>query len=232
MAAQTPPKRRPTQTVARAKTARSVQPSPGPRAPRGGREAGKRDKRARIGEAAWELFSTEGFAATTTKAVAERAGIAAGTLFLYAQDKDDLLCLVMHDRLAEAVDRAFATLPRGAPFADRMIHVFGTFLDVYASNPAVGLPFVRALVSAQGPNGQKVNGLTFALLHRLAQHIREAQMAGEVSLEADAFLAAQNLFCLYSGALLGWASGYVTMEYARSVGLTQSIALQIRGLHA
>ena len=197
-----------------------------------GREDGKRDKRARIADAAWDLFSTEGFAGTTTKAVAERAGIAAGTLFLYAQDKDDLLCLVMHDRLADAVDRAFATMPRGVDFPARMIHVFGTFLDVYASNPAVGLPFVRALVSAQGPNGQKVNALTFALLHRLALHIREAQAAGEVSLEVDAFLAAQNLFCLYSGALLGWASGYVTMEFARNVGLTQSIALQMRGLHA
>lgn len=196
-----------------------------------GREEGKRDKRARIAEAAWDLFSTEGFAGTTTKAVAERAGIAAGTLFLYAEDKDDLLCLVMHDRLADAVDRAFATMPRGASFADRMIHVFGTFLDVYASNPVVGLPFVRALVSARGPNGQKVNGMTFAFLHRLAQHIREAQVAGEVSVEADAFLAAQNLFCLYSGALLGWASGYVTMDFARNVGLTQSITLQVRGLH-
>lgn len=196
------------------------------------REDGKRDKRERIADAAWELFSTAGFAGTTTKAVAERAGIAAGTLFLYAEDKDDLLCLVMHDRLAAAVDEAFDTLPKGASFPDRMIHVFGTFLDVYAQNPVVGLPFVRALVSAHGPNGQKVNGLTFAFLHRLALHIREAQMAGEVSIEADAFLAAQNLFCLYSGALLGWASGYVTMEFARNVGLTQSIHLQMRGLHA
>jgi AcrR family transcriptional regulator len=196
------------------------------------REELKRDKRDRITQAAWDLFSSEGFAGTTTKAVAERAGVATGTLFLYARDKDDLLCLVMHDRLQDAVERAFATLPTEAPFVDRLMHLFGTFLDVYAANPAVGKPFVRALVDAAGPNGQKVTTMTMGFLHRLALHLRESQAKGEIGADIDPYVAAHAIFCLYTGALLGWASGVVSLEVARDPGLRLAFALQFRGLHA
>src|SRR6185503_10345371 len=69
----------------------------------GRREQNKLEKRERVRRAAWDLFTTKGFDATTTKDVAERADIATGTLFLYASDKKDLLFLVMHDRLERAV---------------------------------------------------------------------------------------------------------------------------------
>lgn len=192
----------------------------------------KRDKRERIAEAAWALFSEHGYEGTTTKAIAERAGIAAGTLFLYARDKEDLLCLVMHERLDEAIDLAFETVPHKAPFVDRMLHIFGTFLDVYAKNPAVGQPFVRALMNPHGPNGQKVSALTFGFLHRLSYAIREAQLAGEVSPSVEPLLAAQNLFGLYSATLMGWAAGFVSLEVARDPGLRLAFSLQFQGLHA
>src|SRR5262245_44638568 len=65
------------------------------RAEAGGQRARKkRDKLERLRAAAWELFATKGFDATTTREIAERAGVATGTLFLYAKDKPDLLFLV------------------------------------------------------------------------------------------------------------------------------------------
>src|SRR5690348_2549407 len=81
----------------------------GPVTSLGPRARGKLDKRERIRQAATELFLERGYDAATTKEIAERAGIATGTLFLYARDKADLLCLVMHDRLAERVDAGVAT---------------------------------------------------------------------------------------------------------------------------
>src|SRR4051812_33649121 len=57
----------------------------------GRREQSKVDKRARIQRAAWDLFTTVGYEETTTREVAERADVAVGTLFLYAEDKRDLL---------------------------------------------------------------------------------------------------------------------------------------------
>ena len=66
----------------------------------GRREANKEDKRERIREAAFELFLEHGVGGTKLADVAERAGVAKGTLFLYASDKEDLVCMVMHERLA------------------------------------------------------------------------------------------------------------------------------------
>lgn len=37
--------------------------------------------------------------------VAEQAEVAKGTLFLYCSAEEDLLCLVMHERLQATIDR-------------------------------------------------------------------------------------------------------------------------------
>ncbi len=82
-----------------------------------GREANKEDKRTRIREAAAALFVERGFEATTTTAVAERAGVAKGTLFLYATTKEDLVALVFEHALSGAIDDAFRTMPKNVSIA-------------------------------------------------------------------------------------------------------------------
>ena len=63
------------------------------------RELNKADKQQRIQEAARYLFSTQGFDATSTREIAERARVGLATLFLYAADKRDLLFLAGNDDL-------------------------------------------------------------------------------------------------------------------------------------
>lgn len=189
----------------------------------------KLDKRERLRRAAFELFTERGFDATTTKAVAERAGVATGTVFLYAKDKADLLFLVMHDRLASTVDDRFATLPKG-PLLDRLMHVFAGIFAMYGEHPAIAIAFVRELPGAKGTNADQVNALTFAFLHRIAGLVREAQDQGELAPSIEPLRAATNVFTLYFGALLGWISGFTTLEAALEPGLRSSLALQIRGL--
>lgn len=189
----------------------------------------KLDTRERIRAAAWALFTTVGYEATTTKAVAARAGVAAGTVFVHASDKADLLFLVMHDRLAAAIDAQLATLPR-AGLVDQLLHVFGGILRMYEAHRGVAVAFVKALPGAtQGPNGQKVDALTFAFLHRLAGLVRDAQARGEVARDVDPDQAARNLFALYLFSLTVWVSGYVSLEAALD-GLRSAFELQRRGL--
>src|SRR6185436_5591525 len=91
-----------------------------PPAPVGKRLKHKLDTRERIKAAAWELFTTDGYEVTTTRAVAKLAGVAAGTIFLHASNKADLLFLVMHDRLAKTVDRQLATMPRDKELVEQL----------------------------------------------------------------------------------------------------------------
>ncbi len=196
----------------------------------GERERQKADKRERIRDAAWELFTTQGYAHTTTREVAKRAGIATGTLFRYASDKADLLFLVYHERLSAALERGFSSLPRGGPLIDQLLHLFGGFFRMYEAHPDVAREFVRAMPGADGPNAQAMNGLTFGFLYQLAGLVGEAQSRGEVSRTIEPMQAAANFFALYYGALLGWLSGFSSLEASLDPVLKSSLGLSIRGL--
>jgi AcrR family transcriptional regulator len=191
------------------------------------RAAQRAGTREQIRVAAWELFSTVGFDETTTQVIAERAGVAAGTVFVHASDKADLLFMVMHDRLDAAMNERFETLPDGA-LLDRLMHVFSGVLRMYGEHPKMGAAFVRLLPGARGPNADRVNTMTFAFLGRIAGLVGEAQARGEAARDLEPMMCAQNIFGLYFVALLGWLSGVIPIE-AVDARLRASLALQIRG---
>lgn len=197
-----------------------------------GRAARRAETRERIRAAAWELFTTAGYEATTTQAIAKRAGVAAGTVFVHASDKADLLFLVMHDRLADVLDERFATLPREGSTLDRLMHVFTGLFRMYGEHPAVAFEFVRRFPGARGPNAQRGATVTYGFLHRIALVIGEGQARGELARDIEPIAAAQNIFALYFMALLTWLSGHATLESALTPLLRDSLALQIRGLRA
>ena len=188
------------------------------------------DTREAIRRAAWELFVEKGYADTTTSAIATRAGVAAGTVFVHASDKADLLFLVMHDRL-EAVEHGFSTLGEG-PLLERLLHVFRPLFAMYGEHPEVASAFVRSLPGARGPNALRTETLTFGFLHRLSLLVVDAQNRGEVARDLDPLACARNIFGLYFMALMGWLSGHMPISAALDPVLRQSLALQIRGFSA
>ena len=172
----------------------------------------KEQKRRRLRDAAWALFRAQGYDATTTKQIAERAGVASGTLFLYARDKADLLFLVLHERLSQAVDEGLETLPREASLIDQLVHLFSGFFHVYEGAPEIGRHFIKEMPGADGPNAQRVNALTFGLLGQISGLVQLAQARGEVAEDADPLLFAPVAFSLYYAVLLSWLSGYSSLE--------------------
>lgn len=193
-----------------------------------GRRTRTLETRERIRVAAWELFTTVGYEATTTSAIAKRAGVAAGTVFVHASDKADLLFLVMYDRLATVSDHQLSTVPDG-PLLDRLLYVFGGLYRMYGEQPGVASAFIRSFPGATGPNAQRVSTLTFGFMYRLSLLVAEAQRSGEVASEVDPMACAQNLFGLYFMALMAWLSGHASLESALVPLLRDSLALQIRG---
>lgn len=202
--------------------------------PRGETRASKREgTRERIRSAAWDLFSTVGYEATTTQAIAKRAGVAAGTVFLHASDKADLLFLVMYDRLVDTVEERFASLPsKDAPTLERLLHVFRGLFEMYAQTPGVSAEFVKSFPGAKGPNAQRMTTMTFGFLHRISLLVAEGQAKGELAKDFEPLSAAQNVFALYFMALLTWLAGHATLETALDPFLRDSLSLQIRGLAA
>ncbi|TCM50071.1 TetR/AcrR family transcriptional regulator [Kribbella sp. VKM Ac-2568] len=71
--------------------------------PVGRRERNKQQKLDRITAAARELFAERGVDEVTTQEIADKADIGAGTLFLYAKTKGELLLLVQNSTYADAL---------------------------------------------------------------------------------------------------------------------------------
>jgi AcrR family transcriptional regulator len=208
---------------------------PGPGRGRAGATVGRReqnrlDKRERIRRAGWELFTTIGYDETTTRDVAERADVAVGTLFIYAEDKRDLLCLVMHDELVEVTRDRLATMPRDASLVDQLMHLFNGFFEMYGAHPGIAAAFVRHFPGARGPNGIAVAELTLSALTQIAGLVVTQQERGEVAVSLDAYQAATNIFSLYFGVLISWVAGFVTVETSLDAVLRASLELQVRGL--
>lgn len=73
--------------------------------PVGRRERNKQQKLDRITAAARELFAERGVDEVTAQEIADRADIGAGTLFLYAKNKGELLLLVQNSTYADALEQ-------------------------------------------------------------------------------------------------------------------------------
>src|SRR6516164_7696469 len=89
----------------------------------GQRERNKLDKLRRIKEAARELFVAKGFDDTTTREIAVRAGVGIGTIFVYAENKRDLLFLIVNEELEAVAADAEASIVRGQSFLDTLLQV-------------------------------------------------------------------------------------------------------------
>lgn len=68
------------------------------------------DKRDRILDAATKVFAKRGFFAAQVADVAKRAGIAAGTVYLYFKSKDDLLLSLFERTMGQAIADGRAAL--------------------------------------------------------------------------------------------------------------------------
>lgn len=194
----------------------------------GRRERAKRERLERIREAAWSLFVEKGYEATTTREVAERADVGAGTVFLYAKEKRELLFLVMEEELSRVTEAAFARLPEG-PLEDCLVRVFERPLALYAKVPGIARAFVRELLYAPADDAERARAVTGRFLAGLASVVEEGKRRGEVAADVDAGLAAANCFALYYLVLTSWLSGAMELREAKA-RLRASLALQIRGL--
>jgi TetR/AcrR family transcriptional regulator, cholesterol catabolism regulator len=195
------------------------------------RERNKLEKRARLIAAARSLFSRKGFAATTTAEIAQRAGVGAGTLFLYFSSKDDLLVAIFREQMDAVVDAAFATLPRRATLLDEIVHVYGAMIEFHEGDPELARAFVKELLFVGEPNRDSVFAFIDGLDERIAGRIEARQARGELDAAAPALLVAENCFALFIARLQKWLGldGRLASE-EHIVRLREAFALQLRGL--
>jgi TetR/AcrR family transcriptional regulator, cholesterol catabolism regulator len=175
---------------AQAKSAKPVAKS-------GRRELNKRDKLARIRNAARALFIEKGFEETTTREIALRAGVAIGTLFLYANDKRDLLLLLFDEELDKLSDRAVAKAKRSTPFIDQLLAVFRVFIDYFSETPRLSRYMMQQVTFMGSGVGNCIQAGLERTHQLLAKVIAQAQADDLVSQDVAPLAAAELIFLIY-----------------------------------
>jgi len=151
--------------------------------------------------AARALASESGLAAVQIVPVAERAGIAAGTVYRYFPSKDDLVAALV----AASADRAVAAIRKAVGAAPGPLSGLAAAIMTFAT----GLARTRRLawaILAEAPDSRSAEAARVAFRRRLAGEfealIRAAVMAGHLP-EQDPAAAAAALIGAASEVLAG-----------------------------
>ncbi|WP_327087256.1 TetR/AcrR family transcriptional regulator [Nonomuraea sp. NBC_01738] len=149
------------------------------------------DTRMKVFGAAMELIAEQGYSATTVEAIAERAGVAKGTVFYNFGSKEALFGALLEfsiGRLAEALAEA-AVGETAVEKLDAVVLGQLRFFEQYG-------PFARVLLAEMGRTAwlDAVTQLRARALGVYAGVMREAVAAGEVRADLDVETAATAVF--------------------------------------
>src|SRR4051794_8939642 len=138
--------------------------------PVGRRERNKQQKLDRITAAARDLFAERGVDEVTTQEIAEKADIGAGTLFLYAKTKGELLLLVQNVTYAEALDRGRAAAEGIPDLLDAVMAIVRPVVECNRKQVDNGRTYLREIVfgDPQEPHHGEAVALTVQTEHAIA----------------------------------------------------------------
>jgi AcrR family transcriptional regulator len=193
-------------------------------------ERSKRNKLERIKRAARKLFRRKGFEATTTREIAAAADIGAGTLFLYAGTKEDLLVLLFREEMDRVVSDAFATMP-SRPLLDRLLHLFGSMIALHERDRDLARMFVKELGFVEDRR-HGISEMMTTIFGGLADLIEQAKSRGELRADVPAIPLAHSLFALYYFPLQRWLGGDPITGTQRDERLRIALKLQLDGLRS
>jgi len=185
----------------------------------GRRERNKREKRDRIVATARRLYREQGYGNTTTQQIAKGAEIAAGTLFLYAKSKEDLLALVFADEMRDLIERAYRSIDLDAPFLEQVGALFKRFIAYHARDVGIARALIREITFLSNRDrAADLIAITRSITDKLVAFAERAVERGELDADVDRDVLANCLFSVYYQQLQTWLSGYVSKrQFERSL---------------
>lgn len=95
------------------------------------------NKREAILDAALYLLAHKGFHGFSIKQVAEKAGVAAGTVYLYFHDREDLILQLDAQIMERTAEHIFADHDPRQPLFDQFRHLWMGFWHFFKSHPEI-----------------------------------------------------------------------------------------------
>lgn len=166
------------------------------------------DKRERILRAAVKVFARKGFYAARVSEIAKAAGVADGTIYLYFENKDDVLVSLFDDRLTRLIavlEKEIAT--EGLTFEQRFRRVIELQLGLLDGQRELAEVVTVNLRQSTRLLKQYATPLFTRYLDVMARLITEGQREGLVRADVSPRIVARSLWGALDALALTWAIG-------------------------
>jgi len=184
-----------------------------------------------IRSAARELFSKHGYDNATLREIAGRAHVALGTLFNYAEDKRDLVFLIVNEELEEVTGQAIEAAQSKHTLIDQLMAIFRVHYDYFAQDPVLSRILLRELVFySSGKQAEAFHKIRQQLTAGIEKLIESAQRSRRIRSGAPAAVIARHIFFTFSAAVRWWIARPRPHPRTGLKDLRRLFDLQIRGL--
>jgi TetR/AcrR family transcriptional regulator, fatty acid metabolism regulator protein len=189
-------------------------------------------RRRSILQAAVETFAQQGFAASRTRDIAARAGVAEGTIYLYFDSKDELLLTAFRETVNEFSASLGRLLDDPRPFVERLTDFVRSQFVRIEEDPA--LATVLLFESRQSPKfyGGSVREVLRSYASAVERLLVSGVERGEVRDDLDVPLARRMLIGALEEVELNWLLSDRTRELtplAARVASTVVLGIGLRG---
>ncbi len=199
--------------------------------PDDGRLARGRRSRARIREAARSLFRERGFDGATLRAIAERAGMGASSIYRHVQSKEELLVDELAELQEEAWTRFRSNDDRQRPTRVRLAEFLDIQHELLVADRDLTTIALRATTKTEARVARRVLQLYDRTIGLLMEILQQGRMRRDLARDVDVLEAARTLFHVTNGARIPWANGMLSDDACRA-SIHQALTLLFRGLAA
>jgi TetR/AcrR family fatty acid metabolism transcriptional regulator len=164
----------------------------------------RKEKRARIMDAAIKVFAERGFHTATVAEIARGAGVADGTIYLYFKSKDDLLLRLFDEKMTELLEAARGALADEKTAPARLRRFIQLHLSLVEKNPELASVLIVELrQSAQFLKAADRNKLA-SYVDLIAEVVRAGQESGELNNGISPAVVKRAIFGALDELALGW----------------------------
>jgi TetR/AcrR family fatty acid metabolism transcriptional regulator len=161
-------------------------------------------KRERILDAAVKVFAAEGFYNAKVAQIAQEAGVADGTIYLYFKSKDDLLISLFEDRMELINAHLRAALEEAESAAAKLRTVVRLHLQLVEQDRHMAEVICVELRQSSKFIKEYANPKFGEFLRIIATAIADGQKSGELRNDLDPPLIARALFGALDELALAW----------------------------
>ncbi len=162
------------------------------------------DKRERITEAAIAVFAEKGYRSSRVSDVAQAAGVADGTIYLYFKNKEDLLLSIFEEKMELLLSELHADLANiGCPLEKIRAYVTSHF-DLLRTHPELAQVFQVELRQSHKFLREYRPEPLWAYLNVFGDIVQEAQSVGLIRADVDPFISKWAFFGALDELSIQW----------------------------